>query len=216
MLRALGAEVRLIGGVGQDHEASVVRRMVLDQGIDDRLVLALDDRPTTLKERYVGRAQDRHPQQMIRVDYETRDPIPATMETRLHGELPEAIRWADVVLISDYYKGVCTPTLLEALIRLSREAGVKVLADPIRSSDYSRYRGVNCMTPNRLEAQLATGMTIARPEDALEVGRRLVSTLDMEAVLVTLDRDGPGPRWHGAGPVGRSSGSCAHTASTGL
>ena len=76
MLRALGAEVRLIGGVGRDPEAAVVRRMLAEQEIDDRLVLSLDDRPTTLKERYIGRAQDRHPQQMIRVDYETRDPIP--------------------------------------------------------------------------------------------------------------------------------------------
>jgi D-beta-D-heptose 7-phosphate kinase/D-beta-D-heptose 1-phosphate adenosyltransferase len=190
MLRALGAEVRLIGGVGRDHEADVVRRMLRDLGIDEGMVFPLDDRPTTLKERYVGRAQDRHPQQMIRVDYETRDPIPAVVETDLHWRLPEAVAWADVVLISDYDKGVCTSTLLEALIRASRAAGVTVLADPIRSSDYSRYRGVHCMTPNRLEAQLATGLPITRPEDALTVGRKLVETLGMDAVLVTLDRDG--------------------------
>src|SRR3954469_12657794 len=190
MLRALGAEVRLIGGVGRDPEAEVVRRMLRDLGIDEGLVIPLDDRPTTLKERYVGRAQDRHPQQMIRVDYETRDPIPAVVEAGLHSQLPEAVAWADVVLISDYDKGVCTPTLLEALIRASRAAGVTVLADPIRSSDYSRYRGVHCMTPNRLEAPLAPGLPIARPEDAIAVGRKLVETLGMEAVLVTLDRDG--------------------------
>ena len=77
MLRALGAEVVLVGGVGCDAEAELVRSMLLEQGIDDRLVLPLDDRPTTLKERYIGRAQDRHPQQMIRVDYEKCDPIPA-------------------------------------------------------------------------------------------------------------------------------------------
>ena len=65
-----------------------------------------------------------------------------------------------------------------------------MLADPIRSSDYGRYRGVHCMTPNRLEAQLATGLTIARPEDAVQAGKKLVETLAMEAVLVTLDRDG--------------------------
>jgi D-beta-D-heptose 7-phosphate kinase/D-beta-D-heptose 1-phosphate adenosyltransferase len=67
---------------------------------------------------------------------------------------------------------------------------VKVLADPIRASDYSRYRGVHCMTPNRLEAQLATGRTIVQSEDALRVGWHLVESLAMEAVLVTLDRDG--------------------------
>jgi len=190
MLRALGADVRLIGGVGRDAEAGLVRHMLAEQAIDDRLVLPLDDRPTTLKERYIGRAQDRHPQQMIRVDYETREPIPAVIETRLHGELPAALEWADLVLISDYGKGICTPTLLRAVIDAARAAGVKVVVDPIRSSDYGRYRGVHCMTPNRLEAQLATGMTIARPEDALRVGEHLVEKLAMEAVLVTLDRDG--------------------------
>jgi D-beta-D-heptose 7-phosphate kinase/D-beta-D-heptose 1-phosphate adenosyltransferase len=190
MLRALGAEVRLIGGVGRDHEAAVVRAMLVEQGIDDRLVVDLNDRPTTLKERYVGRAQDRHAQQMMRVDYETRDPIPLPVETTLQAELPGEVAWADVVLISDYDKGVCTRTLLEAVIRTGREAGVRVLADPIRSSDYSRYQGVHCMTPNRQEAQLATGLSINRPEDAFAVGRRLVETLGMEAVLVTLDRDG--------------------------
>jgi D-beta-D-heptose 7-phosphate kinase/D-beta-D-heptose 1-phosphate adenosyltransferase len=190
MLRALGAQVKLVGGVGQDHEADLVRRMLVDQGIDDRLVLPLADRPTTLKERYVGRAQDRHPQQMIRVDYETRDPIPAVVEARLHGLLADAVSSADVVLISDYDKGVCTPTLLEALIQACREAKVKVVADPIRSSNNSRYAAVHCMTPNRLEAQLATGLSIGRPEDALLEGKRLVETLGLEAVLVTLDRDG--------------------------
>jgi D-beta-D-heptose 7-phosphate kinase/D-beta-D-heptose 1-phosphate adenosyltransferase len=190
MLRALGAEVRLAGGVGRDAEAEQMRRMLTDQEIDDRLVLSLDDRPTTLKERYIGRAQDRHPQQMIRVDYETRDPIPADALARLHAELPEALSWADVVLISDYGKGVCTPSLLRAVILAAASSGVKVLADPIRSPDYSRYHGVHCITPNRLEAQLATGMTITRKEDALAVGRRLVETLGLEAVLVTLDREG--------------------------
>ena len=91
MLRALGAAVQLIGGVGCDSEADLVRSMLTVQGIDDRLVLPLDDRPTTLKERYIGRAQDRHPQQMIRVDYEKCDPVPALFETRLHGELDAVV-----------------------------------------------------------------------------------------------------------------------------
>jgi D-beta-D-heptose 7-phosphate kinase / D-beta-D-heptose 1-phosphate adenosyltransferase len=190
MLRALDAQVRLIGGVGHDSEASLVREMLREHGIDNRWVVSLDDRPTTLKERYIGRAQDRHPQQMIRVDYETRDPIPAMVEARLHAELPAAMEWADVILISDYGKGVCTPSLLRAIIDAGRTRGVKVLVDPIRSSDYGRYHGAHCMTPNRLEAQLATGMSIATPEDALAVGRRLVEAHGIEAVLITLDRDG--------------------------
>jgi D-beta-D-heptose 7-phosphate kinase / D-beta-D-heptose 1-phosphate adenosyltransferase len=190
MLAALGAEVQLVGVVGDDPEGDRVRRLLHDRGIDHKGVITLADRPTTLKERYIGRAQDRHPQQMIRVDYEVRAPIPAAAEVAVVESLNAAIQRSDVVLISDYDKGVCTPSLLRVLIDACRSAGVKVLADPIRSSDYARYRGVHCMTPNRLEAQLATGMTIHKPEDALRLGQRLVDTLGMDSVLVTLDRDG--------------------------
>ena len=65
-----------------------------------------------------------------------------------------------------------------------------MVVDPIRSSDYDRYFGVHCMTPNRLEAQLATGRLITCPDDALAVGKQLVESLALEAVLITLDRDG--------------------------
>ena len=190
MLSTLGAEVRLIGVVGRDAEAVIVRKLLSDLEIDDQLVATLDDRPTTLKERYIGRAQDRHPQQMMRVDYETRDPIPAEVESRIWEQIPEAVAHADVVLISDYDKGVCTPSLLRSLITACRSLDVRVIADPIRSRDYAKYHGVHCMTPNRLEVGLATGSTIAHPEDALNAGRKLLQSLKMECVLVTLDRDG--------------------------
>jgi D-beta-D-heptose 7-phosphate kinase/D-beta-D-heptose 1-phosphate adenosyltransferase len=190
MLATLGAKVRLIGGVGRDPEAGHVRQMLDDLAIDHRDVVPLPDRPTTLKERYIGRAQDRHPQQMIRVDYETRDPIPKAIEAELIARLPAAVGESDLVLISDYDKGVCTPTLLAALIGICREQGVRVVADPIRGSDYSRYKGVHCMTPNRLEAGLASGTLIRTSEEALDVGRTLIRKLEMDAILVTLDRDG--------------------------
>ncbi|MEO6809837.1 MAG: D-glycero-beta-D-manno-heptose 1-phosphate adenylyltransferase [Isosphaeraceae bacterium] len=190
MLRALGARVTLVGALGSDHEATLVRGLLEAADIDQHLVVPLDDRPTTLKERYIGRAQDRHPQQMIRVDYEVRDPLPKPVEDLLCSRLARAVALADIALISDYDKGVCTPRLLRALIETCRARGVRVLADPIRGHDYSRYRGVHCMTPNRLEAQMATGLTIACPDDALAVGKVLVESLEMEAALVTLDRDG--------------------------
>ena len=190
MLATLGAEVHLVGGVGRDPEAGHVRRLLDDLGIDHSAVVELDDRPTTLKERYIGRAQDRHPQQMIRVDYETRDPLPARVEADLIARLPQAVAGADVVLISDYDKGVCTPKLLRSLIAACRKQGVRVVADPIRGSDYARYAGVHCMTPNRLEAGLATGRTIRTEADAIEAGRTLISRLGMDSILVTLDRDG--------------------------
>lgn len=190
MLAALGARVQIAGVVGQDDSATLVRQILNSQGIDDSLVLAVSDRPTTVKERYIGRAQDRHPQQMIRVDYEVRDAIASDVEEEFINRLDQAIATSDIILISDYDKGVCTPRLLRQLIDKAHAAGKRVLADPIRGSDYSRYRGVHCMTPNRLEAGLATGLTIRTNDEAMIAAEKLKTELGMEASIVTLDRDG--------------------------
>src|SRR5206468_2052602 len=77
MLRALGAKVAVAGVVGADADAGRLRQTLTDLGIDHEGVVTDADRPTTVKERYIGRAQHRHPQQMIRVDYEVRRPVPA-------------------------------------------------------------------------------------------------------------------------------------------
>ena len=83
------------------------------------------------------------------------------------------------------------------------QAGVPVIVDPMRGTDYSRYRGATTMTPNRLEAELATGRKIARPEDAFEAGRILCRDLNLEMAIITLDRDGMALVWP---PAGASSG----------
>src|SRR5215470_10832637 len=75
MLRALGARVSVAGIVGGDADGALARKLLGDYGVDTTCVLTDGDRPTTLKERYLGRAQPRHPQQMMRVDYESREAI---------------------------------------------------------------------------------------------------------------------------------------------
>ena len=190
MLQALGARTSLVGVVGPDADGIRCRQILDGLGVDSEGVIADDTRPTTVKERYIGRAQARHPQQMIRVDYESRDSLDARAEGELKQRLEAALRETDIVLISDYDKGVCTPGLLEFTIREARRRGIKVIADPIRGGDYSKYRGCSSMTPNRLEAGLATKRTIATLDDALRSAAELRDTLDLEASIVTLDKDG--------------------------
>src|SRR5271167_3368408 len=112
MLRALGARVAVAGVVGADADASRLRQTLNDLGIEHEGVVTDTERPTTVKERYIGRAQHRHPQQMIRVDYEVRRPVPAPIEAELCQVIAQQLRKNDIVLISDYDKGVCTPNLL--------------------------------------------------------------------------------------------------------
>ena len=144
-----------------------------------------------MKERYIGRAQARHPQQMIRVDYESREPVSAAVERRLADVLAAKVRAADIVLVSDYDKGVCTPAILQkAIAEAKKKRGVRVIADPTRGGDYAKYRGCSSMTPNRLEAGLATDRTIHTTEEALAAAAQLRDSLGLEAGIVTLDKDG--------------------------
>jgi D-beta-D-heptose 7-phosphate kinase/D-beta-D-heptose 1-phosphate adenosyltransferase len=190
MLQALGARTSLVGIVGRDADGLRARQILTDLHIDAEGVIADADRPTTVKERYIGRAQARHPQQMIRVDYESREPLTAAVERELSGVLAEKIRQADIVLISDYDKGVCSPTLLARAVSSAKARGIKAVADPTRGGDYSKYRGCSSMTPNRLEAGLATNRTILTTQQALEAAAELRDRFELEAGIVTLDKDG--------------------------
>jgi D-beta-D-heptose 7-phosphate kinase/D-beta-D-heptose 1-phosphate adenosyltransferase len=190
MLRALGGKVAIAGVVGADADGSRVRQFLTDLGIDQEAVVTDADRPSTVKERYIGRAQHRHPQQMLRVDYEVRAPLPGPVEMRLAQAVAGQIRKSDIVLVSDYDKGVCTPGVMAGLIAGARGRGLRVLADPARGPDYRKYHGCSAVTPNRLEAGLATGRALHGAAQALEAGVRLQQQLDLEAAVVTLDKDG--------------------------
>lgn len=190
MLSALQAKVSLIGITGNDSDAGRVRAIMDSHQIDHEGVLADAARPTTVKERYIGRAQHKHPQQMLRVDFESREPVQGQLEQRLIVAIQQAVKQADIVLISDYDKGVCTPALLQATIAAAKARGVRVIADPIRGGDYAKYRGCSSMTPNRLEAGLATGRTIHTNADGIAAARQLREKLELEAGIVTLDKEG--------------------------
>ncbi len=190
MLRGLEAEVSCSGIVGADADGELIRTLLAGAGVDHKCLLVDPTRPTTVKERFIGRAQGRHPHQMLRVDSEVRDPVCMQLEDQIIEQVLGRIVDFDVVLISDYDKGVCTPRVLRAVIDGARRAGVPVLVDPIRAHDYSRYRGATSMTPNRLEAEMATGVKISTVEHAFQAADRLRRELNLELGIVTLDRDG--------------------------
>src|SRR5579864_678895 len=190
MLRALGARVSLAGVVGNDEGGNRIRQFLTDLGIDREGIITDPDRPSTVKERYIGRAQHRHPQQMIRVDYEDRRPVSEEIAGQLVTAINQLLRKADIVLISDYDKGACTSKILTAVITGARALGLRILADPVRGPDYRKYHGCSAVTPNRLEASLATGRNLQTSSQIFEAGAQLREQLDLEAAIITLDKDG--------------------------
>lgn len=191
MLSVLEAEVTIAGVVGMDDAAERLKELLEEHHIEYDLLLTDASRPTTLKERYMGRAQQKHQQQMLRVDYESRAVISDPLSERLASGIESRLIDFDIVLISDYDKGVCAPVLLRRVIEACRDQRIKVLIDPIRGGDYSsRYRGATTLTPNRLEAGLAVGRRIEDIKSGLEAADELRRALSLDVGMVTMDRDG--------------------------
>jgi len=189
MLAALEADVSLAAVVGDDHEGHMVRRLLERHGAEVDCLLVAGDRPTTVKERLLGRTEGRHLQQILRVDREAALPIGPELEAQLLDRVDLRVPDADVVLVSDYAKGVCGGRLVTKLADMARRHGVRVVADPARGVDYRRYSGCTCITPNRVEAGWVLGTKIQSPQDGLEAARHLLS-YRVDAAIVTLDRDG--------------------------
>jgi D-beta-D-heptose 7-phosphate kinase / D-beta-D-heptose 1-phosphate adenosyltransferase len=189
MLSTLEAVVTLAAVTGEDAEGRIVRELLEKLAIDCRCVLADSQRITTVKERLLGRSQQRDPHHMIRVDQEDTAPISDALRERMLSCVEGSLDAVDLIVVSDYNKGVCSGEMIPRLVQLARAAGVRVIADPIKGADYRRYAGCTCITPNRTEAGLATGRKIVTPQDGLEAARRLLE-FGIETVLVTLDRDG--------------------------
>ncbi len=192
-LAAMKGRVRAVGVVGADTEGRVLRDALVARGVEGAGLIADASRPTTVKRNLVGLAQARHPQKMFRLDVESREPLSPGMIAQALAAFDAALHGADVVCIEDYNKGVCTPELCHEVIARSRAAGVPVLVDPASLDDYSKYAHATAITPNRTEAERATGLRAHDGGDAehnAELARRLLHTLQLDAVVLTLDRHG--------------------------
>jgi D-beta-D-heptose 7-phosphate kinase/D-beta-D-heptose 1-phosphate adenosyltransferase len=192
-LKALKAEVHCIGVVGADAEGGALRSALADAGCNVEGLISDPRRPTTIKRSLIGLAQHRHPQKMFRVDVESREPLDDAACGALLAQVEARLSSADIVCLEDYDKGVCTAELCQRLVEICRAADKPLLIDPAAIEDYGKYRGATAITPNRSEAELATGLPT--PIDASQIhnaglAAKLGNELDLEAVVLTLDRHG--------------------------
>ncbi len=179
-LRALGAEVAILGVVGDDPQGVTLRRHLEELGVETAGLLVDPDRPTTLKTRIIA-----HTQQVVRVDRESRQPLSARMEDRLRDFLETAVaQGAEAVLVSDYDKGVARGELPQAAVGLCRPRGIPVTANP-KPPNLLRLRGATAVTLNHLEAEAAAGRRLPDEVALREAGQVMRSELELDALLVT-------------------------------
>jgi len=187
-LAAMRGQVTAIGVRGDDEPGRSLGERLMSAGVSIDGLRVDPNRPTTLKQSLIGLAQGRHAQKMFRLDTERADPVGAATRDALLGALEDALPGADLVILEDYNKGVCTPEVCLGVIERCRAAGVPVFVDPAPIPDYARYAGADVITPNRTEAALALGeQSDAGPADA---ARTLRERYEFGTVVLTLDKQG--------------------------
>lgn len=189
-LATLGADVRVVGFIGQDQTGAAIRALLDGYGANLDGLIELPDRPSTAKTRLVGLAQHRHPQQMIRLDYEDTSPLPPDLQRRILDNLRHALGGAAGLCIEDYDKGLLSESFCRDAIALARELDVPVFVDPANIADYSKYRGASAITPNRAETQKATRLPCQTDAHYKAAAQSLLNDLDLDCAVLTLDRHG--------------------------
>jgi len=133
----LGAKVSVIGITGTDRHGNLLLKKLNEIGVDTTGVIHDPDRPTTRKTRII--AANQH---VLRIDRETKRKISAKTFELLAGFIEKKVSSADLVLISDYGKGLITNSLLSKLIESAEKHKKITIADP-KGLDFSKYSGVS-------------------------------------------------------------------------
>lgn len=175
----LGAKSVLLGVVGSDNEASLLRNHLVSAGVVADYLQSVPGRPTTVKTRVVA-----HHQHVARVDHEVNQPLDSESEKAVLSKLSTLIDEADTVIVSDYAKGLLTTGFLAELMTLAAGANKNVLVDP-KGKSYARYRGATMITPNRIEAAEACNLDPHSTDIIERAGGQLMRELEVAAVLIT-------------------------------
>ncbi|HUE84555.1 MAG TPA: D-glycero-beta-D-manno-heptose-7-phosphate kinase [Vicinamibacterales bacterium] len=184
-VRALGADVDLIGLVGPDQAASRLRELMSVAGIHASGLITDEKRRTTTKVRIVTTRN----QQVARVDYESEEAAAEQVEDALIDQLHDRITRAGAVIVSDYLKGLVTRRLMTAVIAAARAQGVPVLVDP-KIPHLDHYAGATIVTPNHHEAEVATHLRIRTDEDVEQAAAIFRERARCHGVLITRGEQG--------------------------
>ncbi len=192
---ALGAQVQVIGVVGADEAGARLRALLGTlPGASDQGLLVDPERPTTCKMRVVSGLH-----QIVRIDHESGRPVGGDIEAGLIAAVKAAVCDCDVVIVSDYAKGVCSDAVLRAAIDAAAAANRPCLVDPKRS-DFAVYRGATLIKPNRRELADATGLAAETDPEVERAARRLMEHTG-SSILLTRSEQGMSYFAAGAPPL---------------
>src|SRR5450631_812747 len=178
-IASLGARCIFVGLIGDD--AATLKAELSQESRIESVLVCDSARPTTRKVRFVSEHFSTH---MLRADWELATPASANIEQKLIDAILPLLPRADIVLLSDYAKGVLTARVLRNVIDAGRKLGKRVIVDP-KSANFAIYRGATLLTPNRKEFAEATRSRADSETSIADAARELMQLADCEAILVT-------------------------------
>ena len=183
-LVAMGAQVFAIGTAGTGKAGQMIFKKLQDLGVETSGIISEKERPTTRKTRVIASSQ-----QVLRIDKEVKRRINDQTLEALVGIIESRIREVDLIIISDYDKGLVTKELVARTMALATAHKVLVLADP-KSLDFSKYAKVSVLTPNKKEAGLAANMDLLSDQDLNIAANKIMDQASIEKLLITCGKDG--------------------------
>ncbi len=181
----LGCKGKLLSVVGDDETGQKIVELAKDQDIDLEGLILSKDRASIVKTRFLAGHQ-----QLLRTDYERPIPITQEMEKELLGRAKSLLQEVDVMILSDYGKGLLTNDFLKNLINMAKKHKVLVLVDP-KGLDYSIYAGTDIVTPNKKELSEATGgLAVSTDNEVVDAAQKLLKTSKIKSVVATRSGDG--------------------------
>jgi D-beta-D-heptose 7-phosphate kinase/D-beta-D-heptose 1-phosphate adenosyltransferase len=185
-IAALGARCVFVGVVGEDDAGKTLEARLSSEPMIEAHLTCDPSRPTTRKVRFVS---EHHSTHLLRADWELARPIGRATEQAVLDRALAALPRAASLVLSDYAKGLLTPTVVRALIDAAAKLGKPVVVDP-KGKDFSVYRGATLITPNRQELADVTRRALASEADIASAAGELNRFLASAAVLVTRSEAG--------------------------
>ena len=182
-IASLGAKVYLAGVIGEDLYCGVISDLLKKHKINSDFVINDPSRPTTVKTRLIAQ-NNKH---LARVDNETDEPVSAEIQKQIYKNLEKVIDEVDLIILSDYVKGVLTGKLVKDIVKLANRHDKTILMDP-KGQDFSKYSGVDILVPNMDEALIATKSSRIRPIKEIAADLRKICLADK--VIITMSADG--------------------------
>lgn len=184
-LAGLNVPAKIVAVTGDDDEGDQVKEAIAKLGFSDQHIIMDSSRPTTVKSRFLAGHQ-----QLLRTDYEQKSSLNSEIAEQVKAAINDAISDVKAVIISDYGKGLLGSDILKALIDAANAAAIPVIVDP-KGQDFSIYKGVTAVTPNKKELSDATkGQPTGSDEEVEAAAKQIINECGIQSVIATRSADG--------------------------